>query len=475
MSFLPIAEISPYRTGWTIKGKVTFRQETRSFASKTKPGQQAQVFTITIVDAKGTEIQATFWDEAAVKFDFLKEGGVYTFTKGRATLAKKQYNRTSHNYDLGFGQDAVIAPAEDDNSYKSTYNLKELKDLRTMSLPAYVDLCVMVKSQGPTRDSTRKSDNSPLYIRRLIGVDQSECSLEIAMFDTEKSDVNYENQCILIKSCALKEYNGGISATISPKAVAANVDHPAVTKLQAWWAASGKDITPQPLTVGGAAVGTKEGTFEDITAAGTKMQVGAVEYYNAFADLSMVRNEKKDGTPILPTYKACSTCNTKLAEDAFCNKCSKAAEPMTRLMLQSMKFQDTTQELWMNAFDSAAATILNQNAEQVKGFQDSMEILQEKCIARCHYGQYDLKLKVKCDSYQGEAKTKVSILTAAPADPVAGGQKLLQTLAKLYPTASPEAQAEVQGLLKGDNCLQSLPGFAQSWETDVRGLVAAVA
>mgnify|MGYP001985008387 CR=1 FL=1 len=41
MSFLPIAEISPYRTGWTLKGNVTFRQETRSFSSERKPGQVA--------------------------------------------------------------------------------------------------------------------------------------------------------------------------------------------------------------------------------------------------------------------------------------------------------------------------------------------------------------------------------------------------------------------------------------------------
>jgi hypothetical protein len=474
MSFLPIGEISPYRTGWTIKGKVTFRQETRSFPSKQKPGVQSKVFNIVIVDDKGTEIQATFWDEAAEKNDFLKEGSVYTFTKGRATLAKKNYNRCNHNYELGFGPDAVIAQAADDDSYKATYNLKELSDLRTMKMPAFVDLCVMVKSETQ-RESQRKSDGTTLYIRKMIGVDASECSMEIATFDTEKSEANYENQCILVKSCALKEYNGGIGATCDPKAVTVGADHPAVAKLQAWWAASGKDLTPAPLTVGGVAVATTEGTFEDITKTGTRMQVGAMEYYNGLADLSMVRNEKKDGTPILPTYKGCKTCNTKLGDDGFCNKCNKPAEPMTRLMLSSLKFQDATSELWMRAFDTDAATILNANAEQVKGYQDSIEMLNNKTIARCHYGQYDLRMRVKCESYNGEAKTGVTIMNATPADPVTGGQKLLKQLATLYPAAGPDAQASVQALLKGDSCLQGLPGFAEGWENDLRGLVAAVA
>lgn len=257
--------------------------------------------------------------------------------------------------------------------------------------------------------------------------------------------------------------------------VTVGADHPAVAKLNAWWAASGKDITPQPLTVGGAAVETKEGTFEDIRMAGTRMQVGAVEYYSGLADLSLIKNEKKDQTPILPTYTGCSTCKTKLPDDGFCNKCNKAAEPVTRLILQSAKFEDATSGLWMGAFDTDAATILNANAEQVKGYQDSMEILNAKTIARCHYGQYDLRMRVKCESYNGEAKTKVSIMNAVPADPIAGGKKLLQTLATHYAAAGPDAQASVQALLKGDSCLQGLPGFAQGWETDLRGLVAAVA
>lgn len=478
-AILPIAEISPYRTGWTIKGKVTSKQDLRTFDSKRTPGQKSQVFSITIVDDKGTEISGTFWDEAANKFHpLVDEGKVFTFGRGRASLAKKGWNRTGHNYELAFGQDAVIIGplgAEDGGAYTAQYKLVELSHLKKMSVPGFADLCVMVKSQNQQYEYKQRDGNIG-YSRRLTCVDQSELSMEITLWESHQAEGEYENKCIMVKSCNIKEYNGGLSGSARTADIRTNLDHPAVAKLQDWWTTTGKDAVVQPLSVGGKVVEAKDGTFQDLKDSGNLMQVDSVEFWNGLADLSMVRNERKDGSTIQPTYDACSNCRTKLQSDQMCNKCNKVAEPKARLMLSSMKFEDSTASVWANAFDDTAGAIINDTADNVRKIQDSAEMLTQKCLSRCHYGQYDLRMRLKCEMYNGEAKSKVTIQKAMPADPHEGGKKLLQQLAQIFGSCSGGSQAQVQGLLKGADCLENLgPGFSQQWETDLRGLVAAVA
>lgn len=482
MSILPLTELSPYRAGWTIKGKVSMRGETRTFASKKTVGTNGQVWKMNIVDAHGTEIQASVWDEAATKFDFVKEGGVYTFHRGQVKVAQKQYNTTRHNYEITFGMDTVITPVTDDAALQNVqYNYKfaELREIRNMTAPCFVDLCVMVKSQMPPREIVSKTNKSGvMYLRKLIVVDSSEHSLEFAIFDDERQEENFENQCIVVKRAAIKEYNGRSGST-SAKNIKVNVDLPAVTKLQEWWTKQGKDATVQALSTPGMEGGggpTTEGTIEELTAVAAKLQVEGLAYFSVLADVSLIRNENKNGEQVKLTYNACETCLKKMQEDGSCVKCNKVVNGVPRFLLTSLKFEDSTTSAWMSAFDEAGTVIFNATAAAVRKFEESRDLVREKANARTHYNQYRLRVKARCEAYNGEAKMKYTVVRCEIADPNEEGKKLLKQLAGMYASLGPASQAEVQALLKGNSKLETLPtGYSQSWENDLRGLTATVA
>ena len=56
-SFVPIESLNPYMNKWTIKARITAKSEIRSWSNARGQGT---LFSIDLLDAKGTEMKGTF-------------------------------------------------------------------------------------------------------------------------------------------------------------------------------------------------------------------------------------------------------------------------------------------------------------------------------------------------------------------------------------------------------------------------------
>jgi ssDNA-binding replication factor A large subunit len=159
VAILPISEISAYHTKWTIKARVTNKAPMRTFK---KGAGEGKVFSVDLLDADGGEIRASFFNDAAEKFEkVLAVKKCYTFGKGRAKVANSQYNNTNHRYELIFENDAVIAESVDDvnivhcrassSSTSAPYRRNQYHSVATSAV------------------SSRPSGRRPLSQRRMAG------------------------------------------------------------------------------------------------------------------------------------------------------------------------------------------------------------------------------------------------------------------------------------------------------------------
>lgn len=110
--FMPINALSPYTNGrWTIKARVVAKGDIRKFTNSRGEGQ---LFKIDMADQSG-EISATFFGKAVdIFYNSLRQGQVYTFTRGQVKMGNPRFDRTEHV--LTFEEHANIEPAEEDQA-----------------------------------------------------------------------------------------------------------------------------------------------------------------------------------------------------------------------------------------------------------------------------------------------------------------------------------------------------------------------
>ena len=94
---MPLKALNTFARDWTIKARISQKSELR----QTKNG--GKLCKIELVDKYGTQIEGTFFNDSAEKFDpILKENLVYTFSNGTVRLANKKFTSIKNDYCLVF-------------------------------------------------------------------------------------------------------------------------------------------------------------------------------------------------------------------------------------------------------------------------------------------------------------------------------------------------------------------------------------
>jgi len=102
---------------WKIKARVTKKSDLRQFTTQKGPGK---VFSADLIDADGTQIQASFFNDAAEQFfPQIQENKVYLFSNGYVKLANKRFTSIKNDYCLNFDKGGDIEEVPEDVSIKN--------------------------------------------------------------------------------------------------------------------------------------------------------------------------------------------------------------------------------------------------------------------------------------------------------------------------------------------------------------------
>jgi replication factor A1 len=70
---------------------------------------------IELIDNQGTQIQATFFNDQADKYDeLLQENKVYTFSNGTVKMANQKYTSIKNDFCIVFDRNSEIKEVADD-------------------------------------------------------------------------------------------------------------------------------------------------------------------------------------------------------------------------------------------------------------------------------------------------------------------------------------------------------------------------
>jgi replication factor A1 len=481
MSFLPICEISPYaRKGWTIKARLTSRAAAPREVKK-KDGRNGKVLSFELLDKHGGEIRASLWDDAVSKFnEYLKPGRVYTFSGGVARVANRNFTTCRHNYELSFFEDAKVVMVENDDSIGAVQfkNLRSLRELATMNVPASVNVCGLLIGVKEAHLKTTKTGE--VLAREITIVDQSECTIEVMLWgDAAQKPGMEEGHVVILKGMRVGDYSGRNGAMLDGANIFVEPEALEVQPLKDWYAEN-KNLTFRALSSGERKNGDgglrKTGDLAQLSAEVGTLAEGQTVYWNCKAYMAYVRTQNKEKVPLPIWYAACPKCMRKIDSQGHCLKCDvRVPKPDLRFLISSLIVEDDGSQMWVGTFDEGAKLLLSTTAEQLSSsFEDDdlnvklgkvQKMLQKKYFAE----QFDLSLRSKVEVYNGVMRPKTQIVRANKVDYKADAAAMLKELAAGVVGASEDVQAEVAAML-GDADWQSHWAGLPSVEKEMQAL-----
>jgi len=440
--FFPISELSTYQNRWTIRARVTSKGQVRTFR---KGSGEGQVFHVELLDAEGGEIRATFWGDAVALFqDKLQKGKCFTFSGGNVRVANRQFNQCNHRYEINFDKLGTIEEVEDVAQIeKNIFKLVDLRTVQSRSPPFTSDLCGVITGFQPLVAFTSR-DGKELVKREITVADDTATSIVVALWGerAKREDSAFAgNPVVVMKSVCYKEWNGGLSASLTEGGeLILDSQLPDAQRIKQWWSQSGsvKEVKAlsNPGPGGRGPSGTPVEDLTDMRRQAEQVLADQGKVFSVTARLSQVQVRKQgEAQPLV--YMGCQEpkegnglpCNRRVDESGFCAACNRAGKAAPRLALRC-KFTDSGDSPWMTTFHEASEKAVNMSAGQIKALEDGEgRAAVESAIFRAYMQEpLQLTLRAKYDNYNGEPRTNVTCIDVRPVSRSERGRAMLQDI-----------------------------------------------
>jgi len=111
---MPVKALNQFSSDWRIKVRVTKKYDIKKWNNARGTGE---LFTVDLVDADGTQIQGTFFNQQVQKFyPGIKENKVYVVSSGAIKLANKKFTSIPNDFCISFYDDTEFVEVAEDNA-----------------------------------------------------------------------------------------------------------------------------------------------------------------------------------------------------------------------------------------------------------------------------------------------------------------------------------------------------------------------
>ena len=150
---MPIKALNTFSRDWMIKARVANRGEMKT----TQKG--GQLLKIELVDKYGTQIEGTFFNDAAKKFDtILEKNKVFLFSNGSIKMANKRFTSVRNDFCIIFEMRSEIVLAQDDGSISNqAFDFCPINDVQEILQMKTIDVMGVISEIGEKETINLKS------------------------------------------------------------------------------------------------------------------------------------------------------------------------------------------------------------------------------------------------------------------------------------------------------------------------------
>lgn len=413
----PIDSISPYQNNWTIKARVSYKGELRTWSNSKGEGK---VFGVNFLD-ESDEIKASAFNETAERaYKTLEEGKVYYISKARVQAARKKFNTLSHPYELTLDRDTEITECFDESDVpKLNFNFVKLDQIQNMEANSIVDVIGALKTVLPPFTITAKSTGKEFNRRNIAIVDETGFSVEIGLWNNTATDFSIEEGTVIaFKGCKVTDFNGKTLSLTQAGTIVPNPGTPESFALKGWYDNVGVNEQFKTLktdTNTGDRIAQRVSiaqALEEHLGAGDKP-----DYFSIKASITFCKPENF-------AYPACTNqvqygdasrpplvCNKKLIyqdNDGTwrCEKCDINYNEASYRYILTCSITDTSGQMWLTLFDEHAKKLLNIDATELQKMKDENSDAASAVISSVLFKEFAFRIRARQDTYNDELKTR---------------------------------------------------------------------
>ncbi|XP_075887893.1 replication protein A 70 kDa DNA-binding subunit-like isoform X2 [Nelusetta ayraudi] len=397
---LPISNLNPYISKWTIRARVTNKSSIRNWSNSRGEGK---LFSFEIVDESG-EIKITAFNSEADKYySLVEQGKVYYISKATLKVANKQYSKVNNDYEMTLHAHSSIVPCDDSHDIPTmSCDFVKIADLENRDKDAIIDVIGVCKSADDvSRITTRNSRE--VSKRTLYLVDTTGKNVAVTLWgeEAEKFDSS-EHPVVAIKAARLSDFGGRSLSALFSSTVMVNPDLPEAFRLRAWYDHQGHALASQSLTdrtSAGSGLKVNWKTLSEVK--DEKMGHGEkADYFSCVATLLYIRKETC-------LYKACPSgdCNKKVIDQHNgqyrCEKCNREFPNFKYRLLLSANLADFSDNQWVTCFQESAETLLGCSADTLGQLRDTDEDAFNEVFQKACYTTHIFRNRIKLETYNG--------------------------------------------------------------------------
>ena len=444
----PMNQLTIYTQKWSIKARVSTKSEMRHFRNAKGEGQ---LMTVDLVDQNQTEMRATFFGSAAMKFHpILSVGKVYTFSKGSVKPANPRFNPKAQ-YELMFDEFSEISLSGEDASIPAMkVSLIRIQDVAETPVGENVDVIGIVTAIGEISAVTIKSTGRDTTKRTITIADESKSLVDVTVWGDKAERIGEElkgKSVLLAKNCRVGEYNGKSLSTSGSSLLEADPSHPRTNELKTWWLSAAHSVSSfsSLSSIGNVgAASSNSSSFKRVTIQAMRSEdvstLGASFGRNVNSHLvkaTLIHVPMRDGAPLF--YKSCPTevedgrggrrlCQKKceLQSDTNMYLCAEqhANRSASARFILSMRIQDASGECLVRAFHDQAKAVLGVDASDLDSASD-VAAAQAAVVEAALFKPFLIKIRSKKEVHMDEEKLNMVVADASIPSPHAEAAHML--------------------------------------------------
>lgn len=417
----PIETISPYQNTWTIKARVSYKGELRSWSNAKGEGK---VFSVNFLD-ESDEIKASAFNESAERaYNLLEEGKVYYISKAKVGAARKKFNNLTHPYELTLEKDTEIIECFDESDVpKLNFNFVKLDKVQNLEPNAIIDVLGALKIVNPPFQITAKSTGKAFDRRDITIVDETGFAVDVGLWNNTAVDFSVEEGTVIaFKGCKVSDFNGRSLSLTQAGSIVPNPGTPESYQLKGWFDNIGvKENFKSMKTETNASSSidrlANRKTIAQVEEENNNLDSEQLGYFTIKACFSFTKPENF-------AYPACTNiianttdstkpglpCNKKLApvNDKWrCERCDLSYDEPTYRYILYISITDATGQLWTTLFDEQAKKLLGIDAnELMKMSNENEKMVVAEYISRAYFKEYNFRLRVKQDTFNDQLKLR---------------------------------------------------------------------
>jgi replication factor A1 len=411
--FTPIESITPYNHKYTIRGRVVSKTPVKSWHNQNGEGR---LFSVTLVDETG-DIRATAFSSVGNDifdgwYELLQEGGVYTVSAPCSVkFAKKQFNNTKHDYELGFESATKVEKAVDQGAVPQIqFNFTTIEDLEKVDPGTVIDCMGILREVGEVGTINSKTTSKDVEKREIIIVDDTRRQVRLTLWRERATGFDAPLESVVaFKGVKVSDFGGRSLSLSSGGIMRVDPDIDDAHRLKGWYDAQGKQetyATHEGLQSNGARSGggAPDKTVRQVKEENLGMNAEKPDFF-------MVRATVMYISPTNISYPSCRGDNCKkkvmqLDPGWQCDSCDRQWETPEWRYVMRMSVADHTGHIMLNTFDDQAKMIVGRTADEMHDMSEAdpeggpfKDALTE---ATCK--EWVLKCRAKLDMYNDEAR-----------------------------------------------------------------------